>query len=207
MRKLSYLTKLLAMLLLAACSGGDGFVADPPPPEDPVDPPPPAAAITVLASSPSLPSDTGQTVTISAIVRDANNVAMPDVTVVMSTDSGTLTIINPITDASGVVSATLSGGGDPTNRTITVTADATGVVGTVTVDVIGTTLTISGPAALPQGDSAIYTLFLADAAGNGLANQQVDITSANGNTLDNASVTTDVSVSSPAAAAVTSTCA
>ncbi|MBT8080423.1 MAG: Ig-like domain-containing protein [Gammaproteobacteria bacterium] len=191
MRKLSYLTALLATLLLGACSGGEGFVTDP---NVPIGPPPPAAsAITVLSSSPSLPSDTGQTVTISAIVRDANNVAMPDVTVVMSTDSGTLTIVNPITDASGVVTATLSGGGDPTNRVITVTADATGIVGTVAVNVIGTTLTISGPAALPQGDAATYTIFLADAAGNGLANQQVDITSENGNTIDQASVTTDVS--------------
>ena len=192
MRKLSYLAALLVYTMLSACSGGEGFVAVVEPP-DTEPPPPPAAAITVLSSSPSLPSDTGQTVTISAIVRDANNVAMPDVTVVMSTDSGTLTITNPVTDASGVVSATLSGGGDPTNRTITVTADATGIVGTVAVDVVGTTLTISVPAALPQGDSATYTIFLADAAGNGLANQTVDITSSNGNTLDNAQVTTDVS--------------
>ena len=193
MRKLSYLIALTTALVISACSGGDGFVADPANPENPIETGPPPAAITVLSSSPSLPSDTGQTVTISVIVRDANNVSMEGVTVVMSTDSGFLTVLNAVTDASGVATAELSGGGDPTNRTITVTADAQGIADTVTVDVTGTTLVISGPAALPQGDSATYTIVLADAAGNGLANQQVDISSANGNTLDNASVMTDVS--------------
>ena len=192
MRKLSYLTTLIATLVLAACSGGEGFVAEPTDPD--VDPNLPAvAAISVLTSSPSLPSDSGQTVTISAIVRDENNVAMPDVAVVFSTDSGTLTVVNPITDVSGVVTATLGGGGDPTNRTITVTADAAGIASTVSVDVVGTTLSVTGPAALPQGDSAAYTIVLADAATNGLSGQTVDISSSNGNMLDVTQVTTDVS--------------
>ena len=59
---------------------------------------PPVAAITVLASSPSLPSDSGQSLTIQAIVRDQNNVAMEGVTVIMASDSGTLTFTNPVTD-------------------------------------------------------------------------------------------------------------
>ena len=79
-----------------------------------------------------------------------------------------------------------------TNRPITVTADANGVLGTVTIDVVGTTLSVSGPSALPQGDSATYTIVLTDAAGNGVANQTVDVTSSNGNTLAAASLTTDV---------------
>jgi len=88
------------------------------------------------------------------IVRDANNVAMEGVTVILSTDSGTLTVPEPVTDASGIVFASLTAGGDPTNRAVTVTADANGVLGSVTVNVIGTTLSLSGPTALPQGDSA-----------------------------------------------------
>ena len=193
MRKLSNLTALIATMLLVACSGDDGFVADPTDPDGPDPTAPVPSAVSVLASSPSLPSDANQTLTVSAIVRDANNVAMADVTVVLSTDSGTLTVPDPITDSSGVVSATLNGGGDPTNRTITVTADAAGVVGTVSIDVIGTTLSISGAAALPQGDTAPYTLVLADAAGIGLGNETVDVSSATGNALDFAQVTTDVS--------------
>jgi len=129
------------------------------------------AGVNVLASSPTLPSTSGQTLSISVIVRDANNVAMEGVTVILSTDSGTLTVPEPVTDASGIVFASLTAGGDPTNRAVTVTADANGVLGSVTVNVIGTTLSLSGPTALPQGDSAV--------------------SSSNGNTLAASSLTTD----------------
>ena len=194
MRKLSYLLTLTAALFVAACGSGEGFVSDAPPiiPDDPganI----PISAVTVLASSPTLPSDAGQTMTISAIVRDTNNVAVAGVTVIMSADSGTLTVADPVTNDSGVVTAELSGGGDPTNRAITVTADANGIIGAVTVNVVGTAISISGPAALAQGDTAPYTIVLLDAAGSGLTGETVDVTSANGNTLSAASLTTDVS--------------
>jgi hypothetical protein len=188
MTKLSYLATLLMMLALAACgdstisggggggTGGTGAAV---------------AGVNVLASSPTLPSTGGQTVTISAIVRDSNNVAMEGVTVIMSSDSGTLTIADPVTDPSGIVFATLNSGGDRTNRPITVTADANGVLGSVTINVIGTTLSLSGPTALPQNDSATYTVVLADSSGIGISGQTVDVTSANGNTLAATSLTTD----------------
>ena len=191
MKRLSHLAMLLLALAVASCgdsntlSGGGGGGTNPGGAA--------AAAVTVLASSPSLPSDPGQTVTISAIVRDANNVAMPDVTVIMSADSGILTVTDPVTDATGVVQGLLNAGGDRTNRPITVTADANGVVGSVTVNVTGTTLNISGPTALPQGDTGTYTIVLSDAAGNGIGNQTIAVSSANGNTLAAASLTTDVS--------------
>ena len=153
MTKLSYLATLLMALALAACgdstisgssgtgAGGTGAAV---------------AGVNVLASSPTLPSTAGQSLSISVIVRDANNVAMEGVTVILSTDSGTLTVADPVSDASGIVVATLTAGGDPTNRAINVTADANGVLGSVTVNVIGTTLSLSGPTALPQGDSATF---------------------------------------------------
>jgi len=188
MTKLSYLATLLMALALSACgdstisgssgtgAGGTGAAV---------------AGVNVLASSPTLPSTAGQTLTVSAIVRDANNVAMEGVTVILSTDSGTLTVPDPVTDASGIVVASLTAGGDPTNRAITVTADANGVLGSVTINVIGTTLSLSGPTALPQGDSATFTVVLADSSNIGIAGQTVDITSANGNTLAATSLTTD----------------
>lgn len=193
MRKLSYLTALLAALFINACTSGEGFISDTPViPPGGGGPPIDVSAVTVLASSPSLPSDPGQTLTISAVVRDTNNVAVKGVTVILATDSGTLTVPDPTTNDSGVVTATLSGGGDPTNRTITVTADANGVVGSATIDVIGTTLTISGPAALAQGFTAPYTIVLTDAAGSGIGGEAVTISSSNGNTLSATSLTTDI---------------
>jgi hypothetical protein len=188
MTKLSYLATLLIALALAACgdstisgtsgtgAGGTGAAV---------------AGVNVLASSPTLPSTPGQNLTISVIVRDVNNVAMEGVTVILSSDSGILTIPDPVTDASGIVFALLNAGGDRTNRAITVTADANGVFGSVTVNVIGTTLAVSGPTALPQGDSATYTVVLADSSGIGIAGQTVDVSSSNGNTLAATSLTTD----------------
>ncbi|RLA27030.1 MAG: hypothetical protein DRQ63_06845 [Gammaproteobacteria bacterium] len=187
MTKFSYLATLLMALALAACgdstitgSGGGGAIGGAG-----------VAGVNVLASSPTLPSTSGQTLSISVIVRDANNVAMEGVTVILSTDSGTLTVPEPVTDASGIVFASLTAGGDPTNRAVTVTADANGVLGSVTVNVIGTTLSLSGPTALPQGDSAIFTVVLADSSGIGIAGQTVDVSSSNGNTLAASSLTTD----------------
>jgi hypothetical protein len=192
MRKLSYFTTLFAMLFVAACSGsGDGFVGsgggtggtggniD-------------VSAVSVLASSPSLPSDAGQSLDITVVVRDLNNVAVGGITVIMSSDSGILTIVDPITDDNGVVKAQINAGGDPSNRTITISADANGVVGSVSIDVLGTTLSLSGATALAQGDSAPYTIVLQDAGGNGISGQTVDISSATGNTLASTSLTTDV---------------
>jgi hypothetical protein len=191
MRKLISLATVFTALVLAACGsdntltpGGGGTT----PGGGPA-----VSGVTVLASSPSLPSDSGQTLTISVIVRDTNNVAMDGVTVILASDSGTLTVSNPVTDQSGIVTALLNGGGDPTPRSITVTADAQGVLGTVAVDVIGTSLAISGPPALAANDQATYTIVLTDAAGNGISNQTIDVTSSAGNTLAAATLTTDVS--------------
>jgi Bacterial Ig-like domain (group 1) len=193
MRKLSYFTTLVAMLLLAACGdSGQGFVGDGGGTGGDPGGAIVVSAVNVLASSPSLPSDAGQSLDVTVVVRDQNNVAVGGVTVIMSSDSGILTITDPITDANGVVQAQINAGGDPTNRTITINADANGVVGTVAINVLGTTLSLSGASALAQGDSAPYTIVLTDAGGNGISGQTVDISSAAGNTLASNSLTTDV---------------
>jgi hypothetical protein len=64
-------------------------------------------------------------------------------------------------------------------------------LGSTTINVIGTTLSISGPPALAQGDSSVYTIVLTDAGGSGISNETVDVTSATGNTLAAATLTTD----------------
>lgn len=152
---------------------------------------PTATTIQALTSSPTLPSRAGQSVTISAIVLDANNVALEGITVVMSADSGSLAIVNNITDANGVATATLTRGGDPANRTITVTATVGAVSDTVTVNVQGTRLSISGPTALALGDSGNFSISLRDEGGTGIAGVDVDVSSSAGNTLSSNFVTTD----------------
>ncbi len=188
MRKLSYLAILLITVIVASCGdstlSGAGGAGGTTPGGAAV------AGVTVLTSSPSLPSDPGKTVTITAVVRDSNNVAMEGVTVILSADSGTLTVTDPVTDAGGIVTATLSGGGDPTNRPIVVGADANGVLGSVTVNVQGTRLIVSGPTALALNDPGVFNVILLDAAQNGIVGVDVDVSSVNGTTLASPTVTT-----------------
>ena len=189
MRNLKSLAAVFMALAIAAC-GSDSTLtpngAGPTPGGGPA-----VAGVTVLVSSPDLDAVPGASVDVQVIVRDTNNVATEGVTVIMSSDSGTLTVTNPITDQGGIVNATLTGGGDPTPRTITVTADAQGVIGSVGVDVTGTTLDMTGVPQLAAGDTATYTVVLLDGAGNGISGQTVDVSSSAGNTLSATSLTTD----------------
>ena len=55
------------------------------------------------------------------------------------------------TDAQGSAAAILSIAGDPSNRTITVSASTGGASAQVPVSVVGTQLTVTGPASLVMG--------------------------------------------------------
>ena len=66
----------------------------------------------------------GTEVTLTAIVKDANNNALPGATVSFKADSGTISNTTRTTDANGTVAEKLSVKGDPTARAITITAIA-----------------------------------------------------------------------------------
>ena len=147
--------------------------------------------ISVITSAPQIPSDSSKSATITALVRNAQNQFVPGVTVTFSATSGGLTVTQATTDTNGAAIATLSAAGDPTNRTITVTAKVGSTSATVPVAVIGTNLTLTGPANLVQGSQGTYTVALTDAGGNGIPNTAVTLASAKGNTLSAATATTD----------------
>jgi hypothetical protein len=182
----------LVVALLAACGGNDeAFTA----PQQPGSQGPELQTLTLLTSSPQLPSDGALPVNLTAQVKDVDNNLVSDLTVSFSADSGNLSVTQPITDVAGQALATLSTIGDPTNRTINVTAsvsDGTNTLtDTITVGVIGTQLTITGPTSLSLGDVGNYDVKLVDAAGTGIPNKTVDISSAAGNALSVASLVTD----------------
>jgi hypothetical protein len=191
MRKLIHALTVIVAATLAACSGGsdntlftDGGAASGGSTT--------ASTLTLLTSSPQIPSDGASDATITALVRDTNNNVLPDVPVVFSSDSGSLVVSQPSsTDANGQLTATLSTAGDPTNRTITVSATAGSAAATVTVDVVGTTLAINGPASLPTGQTGDYNVVLTDAGGAGIGSVDVTVTSSNGNAISQSPVTTD----------------
>ncbi|MGH7462033.1 MAG: Ig-like domain-containing protein, partial [Longimicrobiales bacterium] len=172
-----FLLAAVAALSVSACGGGslggtpdDGIITGPVP-----------ATLTLLASTPQLSSDAAtpsKGVTLTAIVKDKDNVVIPDVPVVFSTqDSAELTVPNPAaTDNTGRVQATLTTGGDPQNRTITVKATAGTLSKTLTINVIGTTLEFSGPDSTQINAETPYTVLLTDAAGAGIPNITVQVT-------------------------------
>ncbi|MBT8062342.1 MAG: Ig-like domain-containing protein, partial [Gammaproteobacteria bacterium] len=144
---------------------------------------PTAASLQLLTSNPQLPSDGSATVTITALARDASNIFVEGVPVSFATDSGGLNVVQGTTDSNGQATATLSVAGDPTNRSISVSGTAGTLSSSVAVNVVGTTLTVTGPGSLVSGATATYTVVLSNAGGNGIANTTVDVSSAAGSTI------------------------
>ncbi len=150
-----------------------------------------ASTIDLLVSSAQMNSDGVNGVTLTALVRDANNNFVLGQEVTFAADSGGIQVTSGTTDSTGSATALLTTAGYPANRIIRVTATAGTLTASNSVEVSGTTLTISGADALVLGDSATISILLQDSGGNGIPQEEVTITSALGNTLSNTSVTTD----------------
>jgi hypothetical protein len=126
------------------------------------------ASVLLVSDTSSIPSDNSISAKFTAYVRDANNNFVNNVPVVFTASSGGINVTQGLTDANGVATATVSTLADKSNRTITVTATADKIVATATVDVAGTSIKISGPAALTSGQQGSYTATLNDAGGHGI---------------------------------------
>ncbi len=96
----------------------------------------PVAAVTVTSSVPAIPNDDSASATITALVLDAKNNLLANVPVTFTASSGGIAGSPATTTATGAATVTLSAAGDPTLRTITVTATAAGISKTVQVQVV-----------------------------------------------------------------------
>ena len=149
-------------------------------------------SLSLTTSAPQIASDGSNSATILALLRDANNVALPGVTVGFGASSGVLTVTQAMTDSTGTAKATVTAGTDPTNRTITVTGTAgSAAPATVPVNVTGTALALTGPSNLVQGSQGTYQVLLTNSSGRGISGAAVTISSVNGNTVAPAALTTD----------------
>ncbi len=149
------------------------------------------ATIGLFTSTPTLGSDGVERANITAIVQDSGGRVVSGALVSISSDTGDIAQSDPQTDQNGRVEATLGTAGNPTNRTITVTATAGFAEQAVTVDVKGTRIELSGPANVVANDQVQYTARLLDSGDNGIAGEAVDFGSTAGNTLSAVSVVTD----------------
>lgn len=196
---------LLVAILAAGCGGGGstgsascslgsaaGCGGTLPPPsgsggtdQPPADPAASVASVSVVTSSADLPSSgaAGTEVTVTALLKNAANVGVAGVAVDFSVDSGFLSVANAKSDASGKVVATLSTGGSPANRQITVRAKAGSQAGSAVVNVSGTHLNFNAPATLAAGSSATVTATVLDAADRPLAGVPVSVSAKNGNPI------------------------
>lgn len=207
-----------AVLLLAtgvaACGGGGSFTGSSSPTTTPTPTPVPgspnpAASLTLLISGPKLPSDGSSTVTLSALARDANNNVVQNASIVFGASSGSIKVVSSTTDVDGLATATLSTGGDPTNRTITVVATDTlsGLTASKTVQVADTALSFAGDNTLTVGDTTVVTLFLTDSGGRAIADQNVNISYDAGLTVLPSTTTVTTNTAGTAALTVTATTA
>lgn len=191
----------LLALMLVGCGGGSdsGFTEGDADGDGVVDPTAPVAAtVTLLASSLQLSSNASAPangVTLTAIVRDANQNPIAEAPVVFATtDSALITPPSPsVTNDSGQIQAILTTGGDRQNRIINISATSGSVSASVSVAVVGTTLTVSGPSSTQINTATPFTASLVDSGGVGISGQTVAVSTNAGNTLSASSLTTDSS--------------
>ena len=117
-----WLALLACASLLAACGGGGG---SPGTNSNGVQPSK-ATQVVLIASAATMESSgiDGTEVTLTAVVKDANNNVLPGETVSFKADSGSVSNTNRTTDTNGQVVEKLSTKGNSTPRDITVTASA-----------------------------------------------------------------------------------
>jgi hypothetical protein len=156
------------------------------------------SSVVVLVGSSTIPSDNSTSATVTAYVRDVNNKFLSGIPVAFNVSSGGFTLVpagvggvSGSTDANGTVQATVSTLNDPTNRTITITATAGTILGTATVNVVGTVLTVQGPTSLTAGQQGTYTVTLNDSGAHGISGKAVTITAPSNATVSTTTLTTD----------------
>lgn len=132
----------------------------------------------------------GDGVVIRGFVKDANNNALPSTAISFRTNTGTLTNVSAVTDASGAGSATFSSGADKSNREATITVTSGAISKDIKLPISGTKLTLSGPSSMILGTTAAFDIVVTDSNSNVAPNVVIVGTSALNNPLSAAAGTT-----------------
>lgn len=137
------------------------------------------ALVSLSASQTTVASDNSNTSTVTATVVDVANAALPGVTVTFKADTGLLSAASAVTDATGKAVVTFSAGStNPTSRTATITANASGKSSQIPIRVAGATIALSTTStALVVGSTATISATVKNASGVALPNQTVTFSS------------------------------
>lgn len=151
-----WLALLCCATLLSACGGGGGNPGATTGSSGTANAPK-VTTVVLVSSADTIASSgaDGTDVTLSAVVKDANNLVMENQSVEFKADSGNIVVVNKTTDATGTATARLNVKGDSSLRTITVTA---------TVGTISATKKIQVVAIVPPA-APTATLSLVNSAG------------------------------------------
>ena len=181
-----WLALLACATLLAACGGGGGS----PGANSNGVAPSKAASVTLVASASTMDSSglDGTEVTLTAIVKDANNNVLPNEKVDFKADSGQVSNTNRVSNATGQVVEKLSTKGNTTPRTITVTASAGNATSApVKIDVVATqsTLVLTADSGVLQsagasGNEVNLTALVKDSANNVVSGATVSLSADSG---------------------------
>ena len=154
------------------------------------------SSLTLLADKLQLGSGGTDKVELFAIVKDDNNVLVPNANVSFSSSpsgalGGELTIVNTITGDDGVAVAELKSAIDPSLRQIAVTANAGNISQTININVVGTAIDVSAPTAMVIGSSRTISVLVRDFDGVALPNQTLTLSSALDNTFSSTTLTSN----------------
>lgn len=133
--------------------------------------------VDLLVSSQQLASDGKTPVTITVRVRSTANAVVTDSPVTISASSGDLVVVDAVTDANGLATATITPGTNKTNRIITVTATAGSITKTNTINVTGTTITTAGANAVTINTPLTVKATVRDSSGTAIPSANVTVTS------------------------------
>lgn len=186
---------IFLLSIFAAACGGDAELGGPGGPDgDGPNDGPIVESVKLLSSDAQLQSGAiadEDGIQITAIARDANNNLVPGADLTFSTDNGGINPAGTQTAENGRLTAILTTAGDARNRTINVSAGRDGAtLDTLAIDVVGTSLQVTGPQAIRPQASGVFELQLTDSRDNGIRDVAINVTSANGNSVDPATITT-----------------
>ena len=141
-----------------------------------------ASSVDVYSSAASIPTGgAGAAITITAIVKDSGNVAIPNFPVAFKTEYGSLSPVTKTNDK-GIATAELTPPktDNALNRSFGVTVAAKGASKKIDLKVEGTTVALSGDTSLGVNQEGEYTVNVRDAAGETVSNAGVTITAQQG---------------------------
>lgn len=176
------------------------------------------ASLNLLPLPTTVKSDgsTSSTITVNAL--NAANAALSGVTVTLSTDTGVLGAPTVVTNNETPATVTFNSGGNPINRTATITATAGTVSAQIPIQIVGATVTLTSTGTtLPNDGTSPLTLTVtAKDAGNIVVPNAavvltstgagtVTITPASGTTLSDGTFTATVKGAAAGAVTLTAT--